>query len=693
MLVAFLSKMREYNPDFICGWNTNHFDIPYIVGRMKKLNIEMKALSPYGNVYADAKGKVIITGLISLDQLNLYKDLTYITLPSYSLNNVALKEEVGEKIGYTGNLNTLYNDNIDVFIQYSLNDTVLLKGIEDETQHISLQDELRRVTTNSHSCASSTLGQAEGLFTTSMKTKGLIARNSTHNAVKESLPGAYVFDARGGLYEGLLCDFDFTSLYPSIINSWNLGPDTFLLVLCDESDKFDLIYQRDKLKDKQIEIILDPIHNNNKTKVSLAELEKIIADNDAQINIAGTIFMGHHKHESIFYTVISALFNGRKTYKKKMLEAKEAGNSTLSNIFNGKQMAYKILANSLYGALGNEHFRFYNINLAKSITLTGQELLKYCAVHCNEFLEKRGEVGNFKINTNYPDKVKSLTDVLYGDTDSIFVYLTDYLKDKKIEIKKSPAVQLEIDKIQDYVNNVAIGSFLSIHNIAKEDSIIFLKNEYLFSKYYTLNGKKHYAAKVISQEGKDINFTEIKGLEMRRSEIPKRSQELLVEVLDIILTDGIPKNVIKERVDKVVSTTRDEMRDLVDSRDPSVVKVVSYSKPLAQYKALPQHIKAMLIWNCLMDEDFRYGSKGKLWPIKGIDLDKAPESVRVKFNDVFLKKFKHKDLDCICVPEDIDKLPMWFIPDMKRAIEYACDSRVNNLTEPLWKESEHLLLF
>jgi len=694
LLMSFLAAIRKNNPDFICGWNSNRFDMPYIISRMKKLNIQSKELSPFGNLYANGHGKVICTGLVCLDQLQLYKDLTYITLPSYSLDNVAKKEKVGQKIPYDGDLNTLYNDDIDKYIEYSLNDTFLLKGIEDETQHISLQDELRQVSTNTHDGAGSTLGQAEGLLASSMKRQGLVARNKSNKSEKEKLPGAYVFEARGGLYDGLLCDFDFTSLYPSIINTWNLGHDTLIARLCDENDKFDIIYQKEKLKDKQIEIILDPVHNTTKTTISLTDLEKLISDNSACLNIAGTIFKGRDKKESIFYTVIDTLFNGRKTYKNKMFEAKENGESRQVNIFNGKQMAYKILANSLYGALGNEHFRFYNIDIAKSITLTGQELLKYCAVHCDDYLIHRGNMPDFKMNVNFLNKVKLLNDVLYGDTDSIFVYLTDFLKDKGIKVSKSPEVQNEIDKIQNYINQIALNAFLNSHNIQSSDSMIFLKNEYLFSKYYTLYGKKHYASKVISQEGKDISFIDIKGLEMKRSEIPPRSQELLTQILDIILQDDIKKYEIKGKIDTLVDETRKEMELLVEQRNNSIARTVSYSKPLNQYKNTPQHIKGMLIWNCLAGlDDFRYGSKGKLWNIKAIDLECAPESVKARYYDVFLKKYNIQDLNCICVPETVDGLPEWFIPDMKKIISYCCDDRVANLTEPIWRESQNKLLF
>jgi len=691
LIRAYLMKVKELNPDFLCGWNSNSFDIPYIVGRMKKLSIDMKDLSPFGNVYADHRGRVIITGLVALDQLELFKnDTTRPTQPSYKLDNIAETVIKKKKVEYEGSLNTLYNDNIDTFIQYSLTDTDLLRGIEERVQHISLQDELRRITTTGHSGAASTLGQAEGLFLTSMKKKGLIARNKTHTAEKEELPGAYVFEARGGLYDGILCDFDFTSLYPSIINSWNIGPDTFIAKI-SENDAFNLIYNPEVVK--EIEIILDPIHNSIQSKMTIDEFNQFIQKNNAQINIAGTIFCGHDKYLSIFKTVISLLFNGRKIYKAKMLEAKEAKDIKAQVNYNGKQMAYKILANALYGALANEHFKFYNNELAKSVTLTGQELLKYCTVHLDEYLGVRGNIKSFKVNKDFMNKVKALNDVIYGDTDSAFCYLTDYLKDKKIEPKKSPEVLAEIGKIQEYINTVAIDEFLKLHHIDKKNSMIFLKNEYIFSKYYTLNGKKHYAAKIVSQEGKDINDVEIKGIETRRSEIPERSRQLLKEILNIILSDTIKKEDIKDTVEKLVEKTKLEMRGLIEQRNNSIVRTVSYSKPLAEYRALPRHIKAMLIWNLLVNEDFHYGSKGKLWDIKAIDLSKAPESVKSNYLNKVLKKYNADDVDCICLPEDVNILPDYFIPNDKSILEYCCDDRVANLVEPLWTESNQALLW
>lgn len=693
MIKAFLAKIRNVDPDFLVGWNSNSFDFPYIVTRMKKLNIEMKDLSPYGNVYADARGRVIITGMVALDQLELFKnDTTRPMQPSYKLDSIAELVTGKRKIQHEEmSLDKMYNSDIDKFIQYSINDTDLLKDIEDRVQHVALQDELRQITTTSHNGAASTLGQAEGLFMTSMKKKGLIARNKTKTAEKEDLIGAYVFDARGGLYSGILIDLDFTSLYPSIINSFNLGPDTYIARISD-NDAFTAIYHKDELKD--VIVTLDPIHKNTTKKMTKKEFQDFIKENNATINITGCIFCGHDKYLSIFNTVISMLFNGRKIYKAMMFDAKQAKNKKLETSYNGKQMAFKILANSLYGALGNEHFKFYNNDLAKSITTTGRELLQYSTVHIDEYLVKRGNVGPiFKVNTKFMDTVKSLIGVLYGDTDSAFLDLTDYLKDKKIEVKKSPEVLAEIDKIQSFVNQVILDEYLKLHNIPKDKSMLMMKNEYIFSKYYTLNGKKHYAARIIGQEGRDVEGVEIKGIETRRSEIPKKSREVLNEILSVILDDKIKKEDIKPKVDKIAERAKKEIVDLADKRDKSVVRTVSYSKSLNEYKLLPQHIKGMLVWNELVNEDFRMGSKGTLWNLRAIDESKMSEKIKANFHNKLMKKYKISEIDCICLPEDVDILPEFCIPDIKKIVEYACTDRISNLTEPLWQESQQVLLF
>jgi len=279
--------------------------------------------------------------------------------------------------------------------------------------------------------------------------------------------------------------------------------------------------------------------------------------------------------------------------------------------------------------------------------------------------------------------------VIYGDTDSIFVDLTSYLKAKKLEPILSKEVESEVKKIQTYLNENIMTDICKRHRVPLDKSMLELKNEYLFSKYYTLSAKKKYATKVIAQEGRPLNFIDVKGLELKRSDFSKITSELLQNVLDMILSDEFNINT----VDSYISDITKKVSELASKGDISVAKMVSWSKPLSEYKTLTQNIKAMLMWNELVHEDFRNGSRGYLFPINGIDISKAPEAIKNNYVQKFLKKYKSSDLDAIVVPEDQYNLPEYFIPNIKKIVSFAVTDRTDLLLEPLIKKTHDLLTF
>ena len=687
MIEAFIDFIKKNDPDFLCGWNISGFDLPYLYFRSKKLGIDFKRLSPYGNVYFDSKSKrSILSGYIILDQLKLYKDLTYITESSYSLENIS-KKVLGEgKEKYEGKLNRIYNVDIEKFIKYSLKDTELLERLENTLNHIVLQDELRKAASTTHNSALSTIGLADGLFLYSMKSKGLAARNAKHDNQKEKLPGAYVFEPSGGLRSGLLGDFDFTSLYPSIINSWNLGPNSFFLKIPSDI-AFQYLYDKENLKqtNPKFKIIEDPIHSGKEKEIQLDELETIIQNNHATINITGCLFKGHDLEESIYYPIIKELFTNRKKFKNMMFDFKQKDDKINTIIYDGKQMALKILMNSLYGVLGNEHFRFYNNNLAASITLAGQELLKYSTVHCNRLLND--DTG---IDTDFMRTVESpMKYVVYGDTDSMFVDFTEHLKRKNLPLKNCKETDEEIKRIQDYLNKDLLKGFAINHNIPLDKSMLMLKNEYLFSKYYTLQAKKKYAFKVIAQEGRELSFTEIKGLEIKRSDIPEYSRKMLTTILDMIFSDNFNLRTIEDFVEQ----EKLKVFDMAKKGDLSVAKTVTYQKEEEDYKNFPQHIRGMEMWNSLVKDDFRHGSKGKLYEVSGIDLSKAPQEVKDNYEHKFSKRFKTEKLTAVVIPEYLDRLPEYFVPNVKRIVNFVVAERVDLMLEPLMKRVDDIIRF
>ena len=689
MLRAFFQKLYKSSIDFLAGWNVRGFDIPYIVKRMSVLKIDPKELSPFGCVYADKSGRNMITGYHVMDQMKLFKDFIQQTQPSYSLNAIASSVLGKEKVQHEESIDEMYHSNIEKFMRYSQTDTQLIYEIEQEEQHISLQDTIRAVATTSQSGADSTIGCADGLYATDLKKRGLVSRNYTYDVPEEKFPGAYVYDSLGGLFIGLLCDFDYTSLYPTIIRTWNIGNDSYIAKI-DESVARAYVFDRATLKGKKFKIMLDPIHAKKIVEFNLQMFEAFVNKYHANINITGTIFCGQDIYTAVNVEILTMLMNSRKVYKKKMLNAKEAGNSQQTLEFNNKQLAFKVLANSLYGVLGAKFWRFYCPDLGKSITLTGQEMLKYAASRITDYMYGRINEQNHPFDIRFESKISDVRYVLYGDTDSCFVNLTDYLKNKGISLNDKEKAIAEINKIQSFYNDIALPQLLQMHNIDLKYSVMNLKNEFLFSRYYTLVGSKHYCSHVISQEGKNVDYLDVKGLEIKRSEIPPASQRLLQKLIDTIMDDKVKKYELKDKLDVIVKEGKKEMLKMIEDHNGEVARVVSFSKPLDEYKTIPAHIKGMLMWNDLTGvEDFKHGVKGKMWNILGINIEKAPENIKKRYYDVFTKKYNSSDVKCICVPEDVDILPDYFQVDVKKMISYGCDDRVNILLDPLWKESEN----
>jgi len=698
MLKTFFRQLKAYDIDYTIAWNGSGFDIPYVINRSKNLGIDTRLINGFGDCYAIAKtGKNHIPGMVSLDSLKLYKEFTHGILPSYSLNNVAKKVLGQEKVQHVNmSIDKMYRDDIDLFMRYSETDTELIYNIEKTLGHCALQNEIRRVATCSHQGATSTLGQADGIYQMILKQKGSISRNYMHDVEQEIIIGAYVFDPRPGIYDGLLCDFDFKSLYPSIICTWNIGPDTYIGRISKE-DAYLYLFDKAQLRKRKIKICVDPLYQCRTIEVTLDQLEQFIEKYHAQITIVGTIFMGHDIKESINYRVLNMLMDSRAKYKKKMLEAKAAGDKILATEYNDKQLAFKIIANALYGALGNEHFRFYNPALGNSITGTGQEMLKYSAVHTDYYMQgkyKKEDGSDFFIDPKFAEKVVKTINVVYGDTDSVFVYLTDYLKKKGLPVKKCEEVLKEVKKLQDFINGVILPNVLKLHHVKPERSQMYLKNEFLMDRYYALNAKKKYGSHVISQEGKDIDEVDVKGLEIKRSEIPPRSQKMLKDILEVILDKSNTKSQIKSKVKKISDDARTDIYNLTLAGDLGVSKTVSYSKKPEEYKVTPQHLLGMLTWNALVGkEEFKYGSKGKLFNLLGIDLNKAPKEIQDNYYNEYLKKFPNTKIECIVLPEGVEKLPEYFVVDLKTTVQYACDDRVELMMSGLYTEVDSDLLF
>lgn len=443
LLNAFADVICKYNPDIIAGWNIRGFDIPTLMGRMRDdVYGDINRFSPIGITSENIKDitDTQIHGTYVLDMLDLYKNLTYIAQESYRLDAIA-QFHLGEgKIAYEGGLDLIYENNISKFLQYSATDTNLLYELNEVLGHIDLRFELVKICSSSWRASERSMGQIDPLCVSYAKRQNKVCRDSIKtNEEFEKIPGAYVRSPKPGIW-GKVVDYDFTSLYPSIICSANIGPNTFVAkidgALKDERVKtivHNIIYDRESLNlyDK-ITLIIDPIKKTCK-EVSLlvGQLIRYIEKNNYILLTTGCIYKSHAEELSFFNEILTYLMQSRVDYKNEMKTAKKAGQQARTRKLNNIQMAYKILANSLYGVLANQYFRMFNLDMAMSITLTGQEAIKFAGYHLNRYME----TGNKTINPNYLDNYDDPDNnryLIYTDTDSIFIGLGLYLMDKGV---------------------------------------------------------------------------------------------------------------------------------------------------------------------------------------------------------------------------------------------------------------------
>ena len=143
LLLKFLEKFREMDPDIIVGWNSDYFDVPYLYYRMCNVLGEDVAryLSPIGYVretpwYKDQY--IQIAGVESLDYMRLHKKFSWADEPSFKLDAIGEKYVGVNKIEYEGNLDDLFEADIHKFIQYNFVDVEILKLLDEKLEYLSL---------------------------------------------------------------------------------------------------------------------------------------------------------------------------------------------------------------------------------------------------------------------------------------------------------------------------------------------------------------------------------------------------------------------------------------------------------------------------------------------------------------------------------------------------------------------------
>ncbi|MCE5215066.1 MAG: DNA-directed DNA polymerase [Methanobacterium sp.] len=334
LLKKFVETIKSENPDIITGYNTDVFDFPYIRDRAARLGVTLDLGVDGSELKFMRRGfanSAVIKGLIHVD---LYPSMRrYLQLDRYTLERVYLEIFDEEKKDINGDeIHSCWvddGDKLEELFEYSLEDAVAVTKIGEEMLPLSMA--LTRLVGQPlfDVTRMATGQQVEWYLIRKAYEYGDIVPNKPSNARisnRKRIEGGYVKDPVKGLHENIVY-FDFRSLYPSIIISRNVSPDT-LIDECDEDDCY----------------------------------------------IAPEVGFKFLKNPIGFVpSVIGNVLGERVKIKTRM---KESTDPREQHVLDVQQEALKRLANSMYGVYGFIRFRWYCLECADSITAWGRDFIK-----------------------------------------------------------------------------------------------------------------------------------------------------------------------------------------------------------------------------------------------------------------------------------------------------------------------------
>jgi hypothetical protein len=276
-----------------------------------------------------------------------------------------------------------------------------------------------------------------------------------------------------------------------------------------------------------------------------------------------------------------------------MKAASKSTNKDQYVFWKRRQQVQKILLNSLYGVLGLEIFRFYDLDNAAAVTLTGQEIIKTSARHVNAKFNKR---------CNTVDK----DFVIYIDTDSLYLDVNSLIKYENVTDIKPFAIKT-IGDVSSELNELY--KVLMVRMFNSTDNRIRIAPDVVASAAFWIKKKKYAMHKVYSmEENKDMNDIEVKGLDVVRSSYPKKFRDFMKSVLEDIL-----RGTSNDELNKKVLTFKRTMKEfeLEDVAKNTSVRFVGKTEPFTNYdptdrspfnciKGAPAQCKAALAYNDLL---------------------------------------------------------------------------------------------
>ena len=573
LLKAFLHFWISNFPDVITGWNVQLFDIPYIIKRIERVigEKESKMISPwksilYREIYIKGRKQIAydISGISCLDYLELYKKFTYTNQESYRLDHICSVELGAKKLDHSeyDTFKEFYTKNWKKFVDYNIIDVRLVDQLDDKMKLIELAITMAYDAKVNFEDVYSQVRMWDNIIYVYLSKRNVVIPPKHESRKDNKYAGAYVKEPTPGIYDWVV-SFDLNSLYPHLIMQYNLSPET----LKDHRHPTATV---DRLLNKEIELF----------------------DLCGQTLCANGTFYDTNKR-GFLPELMDKIYQERTIYKKRMLKAKQEYEKNPSTDLkkeiarcNNIQMARKIQLNSAYGAIGNEHFRYYRLEIAEAITMSGQLSIRWIQNHMNEYLNKL-------LSTDKEDYV------IASDTDSIYLNLGP-LVSKFFANKSSDKAAIVgiLDKIcQEKLEPFIERSYEELATyVAAYEQKMKMKRENIADRGIW-TAKKRYILNVWDSEG--VRYAEPKmkicGMETARSSTPAFFRDKLLKAYDIIINED--NDVLIDYIDKVKEDTKKE--ECVNIAFPRGVNGLKKYKSVSDIysKGTPIHVRGALLYN------------------------------------------------------------------------------------------------
>ena len=579
LLLDFITHWSSptHCPDVVTGWNSRFFDIPYLVNRINNLlgSDWVKKLSPWGlidsrdvTIMARKQTAYEIAGISQLDYMELFKKFgySYGAQESYSLNHISHVVLGEKKLSYEehSSLFSLYLNDHQKFIDYNIKDVELVDRIEDKLGLITLALTMAYRGGVNYGDTFGTTAIWDSIIYRDLSTQK-IAVPFQEDKVKTPYPGGYVKDPQVGINDWVV-SFDLNSLYPSLIMQYNMSPETIA---------------SGELSDYDVDSIL-----KNHTIVN--NRGKAVSANGQYFNI---------DKKGILPKIIEQMYGERVQIKKAMIKAQKELQKVDKNdkqevyrierdiaINENRQMSIKILLNSLYGALGNKYFRFFDQRIAEGITLSGQLTIRWAEEAINTYLNKV-----LKTNKDY---------VLAIDTDSVYVCLNDLVK----AVNPSNPIDFLDTVCREKLEPVLEEAYKKLYGIMGGIENKMVMGREVIADRGLWTAKKRYILNVHDNEG--VRYAEpklkIMGIEAIKSSTPAPCREALKEIFKVIMHSS------ESDVQKSIEHFRQYFRTLEpnDIAFPrGITNLTSFQDRNTIYrKGTPIHARGGILYNKLIDD-------------------------------------------------------------------------------------------